>query len=283
MIGWLRKPRIHLYAICWNEERMLPFFFRHYAPLVERFVIYDNGSTDRTLELLRARKDVDLRQFPWSNPNSFVESAKVLQNQFWKESRGKADWVIVTAIDEHIYHKHLSWYLRLCRWRGVTCIPTLGFEMVAADFPPSGIRLADHITRGVPDRHMNKLRIFDPNAVEEANFAPGGHRAAPTGRVIYPKRDRLLLFHYKNLGLDYRQARNELLLSGLRDKDRARNWGRHYNVSREDLGAFLDNIEARAIDICAAGLKPWRVHKAPRWWRKRRRAPAAPTPQPGTE
>ena len=41
---------IHLYTICWNEERMLPFFFRHYDQWVDRYVVYDDNSTDATLE-----------------------------------------------------------------------------------------------------------------------------------------------------------------------------------------------------------------------------------------
>ena len=49
---------VHLYAQCWNDEWILPFFFRHYDGLVERYVIYDDGSTDGTLALLRAHPKV---------------------------------------------------------------------------------------------------------------------------------------------------------------------------------------------------------------------------------
>src|SRR4029450_5864723 len=46
-------PRVHLYATCWNEIRLLGFFFRHYDPVVQRYVIFDDGSTDGSLDLLR--------------------------------------------------------------------------------------------------------------------------------------------------------------------------------------------------------------------------------------
>src|SRR5687767_7107410 len=103
--------KIHLYAICWNEAKMLGFFFRHYEPLVSRFVIYDNGSTDETVALLRAKPNVEVRPFPKTHADSFVLSAKALQDQCWKESRGQADWVIVNAIDEHLHHPGLASYL----------------------------------------------------------------------------------------------------------------------------------------------------------------------------
>ena len=44
---------IHLHATCWNEERMLPFFFRYYDRFVDRYFIHDNQSSDGSIEILR--------------------------------------------------------------------------------------------------------------------------------------------------------------------------------------------------------------------------------------
>ena len=65
MFGW-RRPVVHLYAVCWNEAHILPYFFRNYEPWVQRFVIFDNGSTDGTQALLSAKPDVELGHFPGS-------------------------------------------------------------------------------------------------------------------------------------------------------------------------------------------------------------------------
>ena len=54
----MEKPVVHLYAVCWNEERILPHFMAHYGPMVDHFTIYDNGSTDSTLELLASYPNV---------------------------------------------------------------------------------------------------------------------------------------------------------------------------------------------------------------------------------
>src|ERR1043165_4480886 len=43
---------------------MLAFFFRHYERWVDRFYIYDDGSTDGTLDYLYAKPNVELRSFP---------------------------------------------------------------------------------------------------------------------------------------------------------------------------------------------------------------------------
>ncbi len=99
---------------------MLDFFFRHYDPWVDRYVIYDDGSTDATLSVLAARPDVEIRRFERIHPLSFVESARAWQNSAWKEARSRAAWVVVTAIDEHIYHPAMPDYLVRCKTAGVT-------------------------------------------------------------------------------------------------------------------------------------------------------------------
>jgi len=262
-------PHIHLYAICWNEERMLPYFFRHYERWVERFVIYDNGSTDGSLALLRARPDVEIRAFPWTHPDSFVLSQRALQNTCWRESRGKADWVIVTAIDEHIHRSRMLPYLRACRRQGVTCIPGLGYEMISDTFPEPDILLADRLTRGAPCDLLSKLRIFDPEAVQEVNLVHGGHSAQPEGRIVYPEQDTMLLLHYKRLGLDYLLPRYALLSTGLKDADWANKWGYEYSWSGERLTAAFRELQAAAVDVAADSFQPG-VSDAPRhrWWRQ---------------
>ena len=57
-------PRVHLYTVCWDEADMLGFFFRHYDPFVERYVVYDDGSTDGTPERIRAFCAQDSRFVP---------------------------------------------------------------------------------------------------------------------------------------------------------------------------------------------------------------------------
>lgn len=258
---------VHLYAICWNEISMLGFFFRHYEGLVDRFVMFDDGSTDGTLEYLRAKPNVEVHPFPYSHPDSFVLSQQELQNQCWKESRGVADWVVVTAIDEHVYHPRLKHYLASCKRRDVTYLPALGFEMVTEDFPAPHKYLARTRMLGVPAGQYSKLRVFDPNAIEESRFAIGGHGAKIEGKRMLPDRDELLLLHYKNLGVDYVRERHRALNERLRSVDRKMNWGFQYSETSEVYSERHRELLAKRIDLSDPNYLPWRDHSEVRWWR----------------
>ena len=257
--------KVHLYTILWNEEAMLPFFFRHYDSLVDRYIIYDDGSTDRTLEMLAAHGRVEVRKFVRTDPESFVLSAQSLQNDFWKESRGRADWVLVTSVDEHLYHPAgLGLYLRMMRWRGVTAVPALGHEMVTDAFPSPHAHLAKTYRLGVPSHWMDKLNIFNPDAIRETHYEVGRHRAGPEGDVRYPARDQVLLLHYKFLGFDYLIRRFAMLATGLGAVDRENKFGGQYHLQRPELELRFSKLRAAATGVSCT--TAWKL-KRDKWWR----------------
>jgi hypothetical protein len=261
-------PRVHLYAACWNDAYQLGWFFRHYDPIVERYVIFDDGSTDGSIDRLRRHPRVELRRLTRRHEESFVLSELDLFNHCWKESRGgrgapAADWVIVCSLDEHLVHADLPSYLAACAETGVTVVPALGFQMFTEDVPGDDERLCDTRRLGVPDPYDCKLTLFSPTAIDEINYEEGGHVATPVGRVLAPARDRLVLRHYQLLGLDRTLARFAELRTGLGTIDRERGWGGHYNQSRGELVARWADYRARAIDTSR---DPWNGYRTPDWW-----------------
>jgi hypothetical protein len=260
--------KIDLYARCWNEADMLPFFFSHYDKLVQRYIIYDDASTDNSHEILRLNPKVDLRPTPpYSDPGSRVNSASALEETCWRESRGTADWVIVTDIDEHLYHPDLHHYLAQCREQGVTIIPALGYQMLSEQFPKQKTLLCQSLTTGACDALYSKLNIFSPNEIDSVNFGPGRYGAAPAGRVVLPARDELLLLHYRYLDFERVRKRYAEVLTRHRKTDFAMGWGFQYSWSSEQLREAWNLIANRVVDISQSDLRPWETHKGPRWWR----------------
>jgi len=264
---------VHLFAQCWNDEWMLPFFFRHYDRLVDRYVIYDDGSTDHTWALLEAHPKVEARRFVRSVPESFALSEQALSNDCWKASAGVADWVIVTDLDEHLFHPAWPAYLSRCTQDGVTAIPALGFQMLSERAPTPGEQLSVAHPFGAPWAQMMKLSIFDPAAITDINFTPGRHMADPQGRISVPGVDEMLLLHYKYLGFEETARRHQQLRAGLGTVDFERGFGHKYSWSAGELRDDWTRTARRAVDIRALGSEPAAHYPTRPWWQKYREQP----------
>jgi hypothetical protein len=248
--------KIHLHAPCWNEELLLPFFLKHYLPVVDQFFIYDDGSTDASRDILRQRAQAHVVPFS-TEGSSYVEAIRQLCNQCWKVSRGVADWVVVCNVDEHLYHADgLRRYLRACLDDGISVVPSASYEMVTDRFPKNGSRLSKTVRSGVPTGvrsecgiMSDKLCIFNPNRVDEINYAVGRHEAQPTGDVVWPTQSRPLLLHYKYLGFAYLQKRYRELNHRRRSADVELRHGFQYEWDELELRRKFDRLHATAAKV----------------------------------
>ena len=231
---------------------MLPYFFRHYDPIVDRYFISDNGSTDRSRELLAANRKVALGEFRIPG-NSFVEAATDHYNHCWKQSRGSADWVIVVNIDEHVYHPDLRSYLQACTRNGVSILLPEGYNMVADQWPASRQPLWKTVQHGMRDPIWDKPQVFDPNRISEINFREGRHSASPAGEVVFPRTERTRLLHYKYLGGSYLSSRHAELRARFPAGDFARGWGYQYLWDEQKTSEELARVRAAAVKVVQSG------------------------------
>jgi hypothetical protein len=134
-------------------------------------------------------------------------------------------------------------------------------------FPLDEGLLVQTVTRGRPRRFFNKLSVFDPAAIDETRLVEGRHRAAPSGRVVLPAKDELMLWHYKHLGFERNAARHAAQAARLGNKDLENGWGHRYSWPRERLGWQWDEMRATSLDLAVSSAHPAAICERPLWWR----------------
>lgn len=233
----ITKPIVHYYAVCWNEEAMLPWMFKYYDQFVDRFTIYDNYSSDNTEDIISNNPNAKIIKF--GKEGHFDDSAnQKIKNQCWKHSRGKADWVVVCDMDEFLHHPDLKNLLQKLRQAKISFPATVGYEMYSESVPQydGQHQLTELIQNGVRSEWMDKHIFFDPHQIVDTYFDPGAHHANPTGIVRRGTEDTTLkILHYKNIGLDYLLSRYKKLGERLSTFNIENELGTHYLAKQKEI------------------------------------------------
>ena len=232
--------QVHIHTLTWNEEIMVPFFLRHYDSFVDKIFINDNESDDRTIELLTQNPKVEVSTFKTEGQHKSRILTDIRRN-CWKKSKGNADYVIVCDFDEFLYHPNIKEFLEEAKKLEVDIFQPDGYEMIAdpdADVPSSDEDLKDAIPYGWRADNYSKLILFNPNAVREMNYAHGSHEEFRDEPIITEEAGKMLnglikpeglkLLHYKDLSLDYKWKRTQMIANRYSDDNRQYNLGIHY-------------------------------------------------------
>jgi glycosyltransferase involved in cell wall biosynthesis len=237
---------IHVYAVCWNEEKILPYFLRHYSSFAERIVVYDNNSTDGSQEIVRKWPKAELRTFDTGDTFDDVVITEIM-NKGYKESRGKADFVVVVATDELLWHPNMKRILLEYKRCGVTLPKVQGYDMVSWRFPRGQKQITGLVVRGRENPWYAKRCIFDPAV--DINFNPCCHTCSPAGDVIESDVADLKVLHYHYLGYWHIVRKHRLRGRRLSTWNRINHKGRQFRAGPLLILAMFLSRTADAFDV----------------------------------
>lgn len=225
--------KIDVFAICYNEEIILPYFLRHYKQFARNITIYDNMSTDSSVDIMNV---AGVKVVSYDSNNEFDESTYLkIKNNCWKDS--DADWVIICDMDEFIYHPNLKTILENTT---ATHIITEGYEMLSEVLPIGDKQIYDEIKFGFFKVDYSKPCLFKPSGITESNFNPGCHTAKPEGNVISADDTRIKLLHYKYLNRNILISKYAHYAKRQSEEMKRKGWGNYQFWTPEILNFQFD-------------------------------------------
>ena len=260
------KLKIELYTCTYNEEQQLLFAIEYWKRLITdkselKVTVFDNYSTDGTLDILR--------QYPWITVKSFQSNNEMdenlltfIRNNCWKGS--KADWVMMVDLDEVFYSPNIVDELIALKEKGAAVVACQWYALVGTEMPEhkAGVLLHKQIGRGFRQyinhkpgqSNYGKLQLFNPQKVVSMNYSPGMHIATPVcsdmKELPFTISYKLLQFHFnKGFGETYMVNKRKELWDRLNKIQKARGYCYEYGFPEEKTREEYRANQAKSVDI----------------------------------
>jgi hypothetical protein len=199
---------IDVYTTTYNEEKILPYWLRHYETFADKIFVWDDVSTDGTLEILKSHPKVTIlpRENTGADDDYFVNN---LFPQSQVRSNGYADWVIIADPDEFVYHPKIREVLESQKSHRVDILGCEGYTMFSDNFPTTPGQIYEEVKMGFPDQMESKWTIHSPAI--DVHFRKGRHHQPYNLRDFNASRYKfhgIKLLHYRYLGKDFITGRD---------------------------------------------------------------------------
>ncbi|WP_445363365.1 glycosyltransferase family 2 protein [Microbulbifer sp. ANSA003] len=204
--------KIHAYFVCFNEEVILPYILDYYSAFCTKIFLYDNLSTDETINIALNYPKVKVIPFDTGGKKNNARHVQIKTQEYKKYSRKGgalceevADWVICADIDEIIYHPNLVDVLAKYKEEGVSVPQITGFNMVGREELKAGTPIEKQYMKAVRDPVFDKRMIFSPDF--DMAYSRGCHPYGAgfdlmkeTLGYFTSNKYPLALLHYKYIG-----------------------------------------------------------------------------------
>ena len=237
---------ITLYTFLYNEQEILPYFLKHYSQFVNKIVVYNNMSTDNSIQILNDWKECEIEIRDYDTNNQYDEASLMnFRSNCWKECN--SDYVIVCDMDELLYHPDLIGFIKKQSY--VDYFTPTGYNMVGEEVPTDYTKqIYDIIKVGTKHIGYSKCVLFKRKNVNETNYSAGAHLSSFQGteRLINCTTDELKLLHYKWLSFDYVYNKHTHYGERRSEHSKKNGWGGHYGLSKERMMIEYNEIKEQS-------------------------------------
>lgn len=243
------KIKVDVFTLCWNEMDILPFAVDYWKKYANHVTVYDNGSTDGSVEFLEQFDFVTVKHFDTGGKKN-NDTQKKIKNDCWKGC--DADLVVVCDIDEFILGNDIIKAFKNMLDDGATLCAPRWYTLISEEKPEheDGKMLHEIRPMATPLSSGAKTLIFSPKKINAINYGPGSHSCRPNGQAKYYTGNDIFCLHVShNLSLEYKLQKYKLFSQRRSDTDKRRGYGTHYMYSEKRLQMMWDDSLKHAVNL----------------------------------
>lgn len=245
-------------TLCKNEMGILPFVKQYWERIVCDVVVYDNGSTDGSIEFLQALPYVTVKHFESEGQNDVIQ--KSIKEQAYKELKDKYDFIIISDMDECFWFKDFEALGQRMIDEGYNCLVVPNYAL-CEDYKPQyndDLLLHEQCHMFYKQRlnHMNgfeelsKISIFNCKATDKVSMSVGQHYVMTSPRMmVMLSQDGFCLHIDKGFGLAWKYRVRQKMNDNLSDVNKKSGMCVEYSKSFEDLEKEYVENQKNSFDI----------------------------------
>ena len=245
-------------VLCKNEEKIIPWCIDYWRRVADHVVVFDNFSTDSSIELLSQHDWIEIRYFETEGQNDPYQ--KQLKEQAYLEYKNKYDIIIISDMDEVFYFNDFKAVSEAFIDGGYNVLATPIFSLCEAKEPPysEGKLLHQECSMFYKQRmnHMqgfediSKLSIFNTKTTDKVQMSVGQHyvQTSPSMKIMLSN-DGFCLHVDKGLGEDYFVSKRKKMGDNLSDVNLKGGLCVEYLKSEEESRKEYKEKQAKSFNL----------------------------------
>lgn len=245
-------------CLCKDEMQILPFVRKYWERISADVIVYDNGSTDGSLEYLSSIPYVTIRHFDSDGHNDIIH--KNVKEQAYMEYKNDYDIIIITDMDEVFFFDDFKAVSEAFIDGGYNILMTPIISLCEDFKPPySEDKYLHQLCHKFYRQRMNhmkgfddfsKLSIFNTKVTDKVEMSVGQHyvKTSPDMKIMLSN-NGFNLHIDKGFGLDYKYKVRQRMYANLSDTNKRYGMAIEYADSYEKLEREYKNNQKNSFDI----------------------------------
>lgn len=245
-------------TLCKNEMDILPFVRKYWERISADVIVYDNGSTDGSLEYLSSIPYATIRHFDSDGHNDIIH--KEVKERAYLEYKNDYDIIIITDMDEVFFFDDFKAVSEAFIDGGYNILMTPIISLCEDFKPPySEDKYLHQLCHKFYRQRMNhmkgfddfsKLSIFNTKVTDKVEMSVGQHyvKTSPDMKIMLSN-NGFNLHIDKGFGLDYKYKVRQRMYANLSDTNKRYGMAIEYADSYEKLEREYKNNQKNSFDI----------------------------------